>query len=497
MPRQKLDTTASRALHALETDHQLLHSVEQRAIVLWVLAASAPARRLCERLAEAIVADLRHRPERYDDLYTFALSLNAVYAFDQQLIAGDIQAMLAARLVGAEVMPGGPYAGSDGTVRDDANMQIAYLAATVAHPLPNLAMYYEQMQRWYQVNIQGIPTTDQYIKQAYVVRKSSAEQEDSSSTDKNKQYVYASANKAVVQAAPSLRPRVLSAIASLSTVDKSSEVALLPLMYAQSLQTRPLAMTDTLCCNLGVANIFCWVAYTIFDDFIDAEGIAATMPVAAYAQRTMLEMYMSLSQNADAASLIRDVFNTMDEANSWELNHCRATVDKGQLTITSIPDYGNLRFLYERSLGHALGPLLLQQITDSAHVDLLRQAFCHYLIARQLNDDLHDWAEDLATGQLSYVVISVLRDAGIGIGKHSLDDIMPGLRKVFWQQSVDILTGQILDYCGRARVTLEEVAPLRQNAAILMLVQRLEDSVARSLQIRDNGQQFIEKIRSN
>lgn len=488
-----LDTAASRALQALEASTELPQQVEERAMVLWILADSKPARQLCQRLSAEITAALQDDPSAYDDLYLFALSLNAVYAFDKHLITGDIQAMIARRLVAAEVMPGGPYADAAKVVYENANMQIAYLIAAIAQPLPNLQPYYKRALQWYQRTILALPEREAAIKWAHLVRAGSQGQPaETTSIKKNKEYVYATAQKMVLHAAPSLRPRVLSAIDSLNVVDKSSEVALLPLMYVQSLQRRPAAMTDTLCCNLGVANIFCWVAYTIFDDFIDAEGIAATMPVAAYAQRTMLETYMELSQSGDASTLIREVFNTMDEANSWELNHCRALVDDNTITIAKLPDYGNLRFLYERSLGHALGPLLLQQIVDAAQVGLLREAFCHYLIARQLNDDLHDWVEDLSAGQLSYVVVSVLQDAGIDAGTYKLADVIPSLRKIFWQRSIGRLGKQVIDHCQLARTTLNQVAPLRQGTAMLNLIQRLEDSVGRSIEMRDNGRQFIE-----
>lgn len=482
-------------LAKLGTNSEIFNDASVQARLLWVLAKVQIARPLCQRLVASIQKEI-HVGFHEVDLGVLSLCLNALHAYDVRLIDGATQAQLIERLVASEVQPGGPYRNIDGNVHSFTNVQICLLIASIAKPLPGLKRFEPAAQQWLAKHIEGKalesePPLVVLAKKARDVHISESES-DFSPRDKNKEYLYNAAMAEVTTLrTPYLQPQVLKAIQSLKKVDKTAEVALLPLMYVQSLQTRPAFMTDALCRELGIANIFCWVAYTIFDDFIDAEGIAATMPVAAYAQRTMLHKYMDIMETEQAYQLISCTFTTMDEANSWELNHCRATITDGFITIESIPDFDNLQFLYRRSLGHALGPLLLQSRDDPARVPAVKQAFCDYLIARQLNDDLHDWATDLEDGHISPVVTCVLNDAGIGAGTYELAKIMPSLRRAFWEVTAETVSKITLRHCRLARQGMNQGASLRPGAPILQLITRLEGAIARSVHTKKDGEDFM------
>lgn len=493
MSQQNHDFTPD-DLQFLSASDELLADPFSRAAVLWILAETPAARSLCERLTLTILAHF------HDDLETatleeIGLSLNALEAFHNQEVDGRLQAALAHRLVAAEVEPGGPYRDRNGIVEHDANMLLGRYVARVAKPLPKLALYVTAAESWIgqTINIDADPNDTPEVAAARRVRKKMRAHTAgrAASRDKNKKLIYNAALGEIEGLAPHLRQQAFAAINALSRVDKSAEVGLLPLMYAQSMRARPASMTDVLCRDLGIANIFCWVAYTIFDDFIDSEGVAATMPVAAYAQRAMLKKYMDITNSEEIYRLVSEVFNTMDEANSWELNHCRAEVNNGVVKLESLPQYSDLHFLYERSLGHALGPLLLQQRVDASRVGSLRRALCSYLIARQLNDDLHDWVEDLSAGRISVVVAQLLKDAGIRSGSVNVTSLLPTLQKVFWQTTAPAMCQLTLNYCQDARNQLNRMVSVRQQSPILGLIQHLEEGIHHSQRLRTNGDQFL------
>lgn len=60
-----------------------------------------------------------------------------------------------------------------------------------------------------------------------------------------------------------------------------------------------------------------------------------------------------------------------------------------------------------------------------------------YCAARQLNDDIHDWEDDLSNGRITYVSSLLLRQAHIKPGEHLLQELMPKLRKIFWDSELE------------------------------------------------------------
>jgi len=225
------------------------------------------------------------------------------------------------------------------------------------------------------------------------------------------------------------------------------EIAGLPALAAKLANAR---ITSTVLDDIYIYTTYGWIAYMIYDQFLDEGGDPTLLPVANRAQREMNRYFLSkLPGLADA------LLDRVDSANLWEANHCRCKPDAlvGDIVL---PDYGDLMPLADRSIGHALAVLAVLVeagfAIDSPKVNQTITFFEHYLIARQLNDDAHDWQEDLDHGQINSVGTELLK--GVDPNKR-LDD--PVLRKEmaerFWNQYILVVCQRILNELNLARDT--------------------------------------------
>src|SRR5207302_1646631 len=107
-----------------------------------------------------------------------------------------------------------------------------------------------------------------------------------------------------------------------------------------------------------------------------------------------------------------------------------------------IPDYKNYKQLAQKSLGHGLGPFAvlfsLGYRKNSPEIKNLLLFFTHYLIARQLNDDAHDWEKDLQLGHINAVCALIVKRYQT---KEHLslpyDQVVPQLQQVFWDEIIE------------------------------------------------------------
>lgn len=225
--------------------------------------------------------------------------------------------------------------------------------------------------------------------------------------------------------------------------DHSYEISLLPYLFSQQINTK-LSMAKIE--NLGKANICLWVSYTIYDNVLDNEGSVQLLPIANIAMRKALFYYSCVSRLASDTALVEESFRHMDAANNWELQNCRADRSAEIVTLSVIPDYGNLELLARRAQGHLLGPLLIYRKSDKYTWQgeaKLHTALDAFLIAKQINDDIHDWQADLIKGNISWAVAFMLTKLKITPGTYSVLYLQKKMAQYFWNQGcLEILTIQ-------------------------------------------------------
>jgi hypothetical protein len=190
--------------------------------------------------------------------------------------------------------------------------------------------------------------------------------------------------------------------------------------------------------QLALANLYGWIAYEIYDDFLDAEGNPLLLSCANLFLRKLAGIYALLDRTIPGAwSLFQTIMNTVDNANAWEQRYCH-------FPTTMPPSFNNYNILSDRSFGHALGPLTellaIGHPPRSPEYEHVADFFRHYLIARQLHDDAHDWADDLSRGRINSVGALILaqfqEESGELPENQFLLGIIQNLQSIFWTKII-------------------------------------------------------------
>lgn len=244
--------------------------------------------------------------------------------------------------------------------------------------------------------------------------------------------------------------------------DTDAQIIMLPLVVARAFKLKPASEVIQ---QLATCSLWGWMAYSTYDDFLDGEGEASLLPAANTCLRYLVEhLSTTLPTNKAFHTEVEAIMNRLDAANAWELVNCRGQLKGHILHLKHIPDYGDYWQLADRSIGHvisALGVLYAEGTTsDASSLTALHEFMKHYLIARQLNDDAHDWYEDLLAGHVNAVGAMLLRskypvipDGGLKI------DIVakkPILEQLLWEEIIDQACSDIKQHIDLARSALQK-----------------------------------------
>jgi hypothetical protein len=280
-----------------------------------------------------------------------------------------------------------------------------------------------------------------------------------------------------------LRKQALRVLGDTLKGDIDGQIALLPLFFRKSIGSLGKSISDECVVRLGLGTLYGWMAYTIYDDFLDKEGDVALLSVANISLRESCRIFDSvLPDNTMFSEFSHKIFDTIDSANTWEVVHCRSR--------DTMPDYGDYGKLAERSLGHALGPLSilfkLGYKEDSQEVQNLLDFFRHYLIARQLNDDAHDWQEDLDHGRINAVVPHIFHDLGSRKYSHNRD-----LEQIFWDKTILRVCRDISHHLLCARKSLKKISVLKDTAILAGLLTSIDHAVEQTLNSHKETNAFL------
>jgi hypothetical protein len=240
----------------------------------------------------------------------------------------------------------------------------------------------------------------------------------------------------------------------------------------------------------------------IYDDILDDEETPDLLPVANSCLRiTTAEYYKILT--GKYASVFEKIMSKMEYANSWERNLCYVGIKtkKGmQINQERIPIYDKeYTLLAHKSLPHALGPitLLLQNKPDSiSEIQSLINFFKHYLIARQLNDDAHDWYQDLEKGFINSVGSQILHTFFEKNGDGKIQHIYvskekESLHQFFWKNDIEEILTDIDNHIQMAKTQLKTMSFLTDQAYFLELLQPLERAIYRTKTERHKVTEFL------
>lgn len=239
--------------------------------------------------------------------------------------------------------------------------------------------------------------------------------------------------------------------------------------------------------DLCAAGVLGWIGYSIYDDLMDGHGDPSLLPLANACARAARSRFAEAPLSKAVLETVEGILDKTEAATLWERLHAR----------THPCDYGDLSVLWEKSLGHAIGPFLITAAAsprDSGSRTAVLEFFRHYLAARQLNDDAHDWADDLREGRVNPVGAMVLDLDPESSGAFSLNgrlDPDPSLVQTFWDSVLDRAASLIREHAARAREAASRIRVLSNAKFLCDLLVPLERAADAAVSERDRARAFI------
>ena len=244
-------------------------------------------------------------------------------------------------------------------------------------------------------------------------------------------------------------------------------VTLLPYIFCKSLGKNGKKISKKLIIQCGLANLYGWIAYTIYDDFLDGEGDKKILSMANVCLRELALIYNSILPKTNFADVFNKTMDEMDGANYWEIINCYN--DK------KLPNYGDYSQLAKKSLGHALGPIAILYSLgfdkNSPEVKNIWNFFKHYLVARQLNDDAHDWEDDLKKGFINPVTVEIFKKTA------NKNDF----KEIFWKEVLTEVSNIILENINKSRKNISKIKLIEKPNLILSVLTNPEQSVKQAI----------------
>lgn len=280
--------------------------------------------------------------------------------------------------------------------------------------------------------------------------------------------------------------------------DPEKHILLLPYYFTSSLGKKKDLIPYELLIKLGVANLFGWIAYTIYDNFLDNEGEPPLLPFANVALREVTSIFVEVLPHSDFYLFSKKIMDQIEQANFWEMTNCRVPItDTVYLTSNQIPNFLNHRQLAQKSLGHALGPLAilfaLGYTKNSPEVKSLLLFFIHYLITKQLHDDAHDWENDIKKGHINAIGALLLQRYSSHSPNRPLVTVVPHLQKLFWYEVILDVNVIISKHIRLAKKVLHDCSPIIDKTPLEMMLKEFEDGMEMAIQERHKALAFLKK----
>ncbi|MBL7058379.1 hypothetical protein ISS03_03510 [Patescibacteria group bacterium] len=279
--------------------------------------------------------------------------------------------------------------------------------------------------------------------------------------------------------------------------DITQPIVLLPYLFTKMLGETGNQITNNQLIELGEINLQGWLAYFVYDNIIDNDGDEKSLPIANILSRQVYKKINNFSQNyPDFKNYFETILNKIDISNSWEINNCRIIIKDNKINTSAFvwPNFDDLTALADKSMGHAIGPIailmLLGYCTESKEVKNLMLFFKHYIVARQLNDDAHDWESDLKNGQLTFVTKNVLNK--FTKEKVDLKKDLLNLQKIFWYESIVEVCKEAIIHAQKAQEYLAKIEIIKDQSLFNQFLASVRKASQKALDERKQTLEFLE-----
>lgn len=316
----------------------------------------------------------------------------------------------------------------------------------------------------------------------------------------------------------------------------TQQLVLLPTFFWNSLDKKlqnSIKNPQQFLSDLGSATCYGWIAYTIYDNILDNEGNPTHLSIANVCLRELTRIFTSSIAHIDTLSLkqkrtrqdqfttlFTSIMNTLDNANQWEVMYARCNPNKS-LHTQPIPSFREFAAHHStsiltqtsniqnpksnnvappvcnRSLGHALGPLAilfaLGFTEKSPTVKHTIAYFQFYLSARQLNDDAHDWEDDISKGHITAVSSFLLQQLPKRYSPQYYLKTQK-LQSLFWNHSIIHISQTIRSICQQGHKALSHISALHTPSLWSSLIEEQEHVAEEALTQRTNIKKFLKEL---
>jgi hypothetical protein len=414
-------------------------------------------------------------------------------------VGGIKLARVIKRLTEMEVDEGGPYSSEPG--RSDCNISfnlvIAYFLALQDIRLPKLDAFLEKNLAHIHNSSSSI-VDDKTIRSliskyqnllGHIDKEDSRRQPISYEEDEQRimEMIRKKFDERFAKFSPELRSRAKAVIEKTIRGNRDKQMPLMPYYTKIALGKSGETISDELIADMGLANIFFWAAFIIYDDFWDQDEAAdpRLLPIANILARHYIDFFCTLSADTEFGAFFHDLMDKLDAANAWEVENCRAKVEGNIFHIPEkLPDFGDYEIKYRPASGHILASVALLTKFDhelkTEDWGNILSYFKHYLVAMQLNDDAHDWEEDLNRGHLSTIVTLLLNDLKENGWEKTTIDLaadLPELKKVFWFNTMPKYVKIALSQTQTSRKSLHAISIIENPEPLERIINTTENVV--------------------
>jgi hypothetical protein len=343
--------------------------------------------------------------------------------------------------------------------------------------------------------LEAMEKIESKVKEKKLVNKKSANVDGKNMAEKYYQSVLELANHEIEQHPDPLRKKLQLALKEMAKKDEDGEIILLPWVFAKACDFED---NHQILPWLSLANMYGWIAYTIYDDFLDEEGQPAGLPIANVATANLDKIYHQIVEITGNKKIIEKFYNLMarmENANLWEVTNCRI---ENSCAKKDWPDFGDLSMIANKSIPHSMGPLSIIMLAKGAKPNdekRLEKFFHHYLVARQLNDDAHDWQEDLKRGQINAAGAMVLADFLVNNELFVIKRDMDQLKNIFWTKTIKQIAKITNKHIRLAKDTLADIAIVQDRDFIKQKLDNLAKAAQRAVSESMAAKEFIKEFK--
>lgn len=262
-----------------------------------------------------------------------------------------------------------------------------------------------------------------------------------------------------------LQNKATTALNCIKSLDKHQEIGL-SAYYANEYLGSPLA--PNVVEKLGYINMLGWLAYQVYDDWLDEDTSQYPLALAQLAWRTVGSEYTKICRGqVPLDDWVKKILDQVDVSNALE-------------KITDPPtDTGHST----KSIGHAIGVGVVFALGSKARnsvLDSVAQFFTHYLTAKQLCDDMHDWEDDLLNNRPTPVIQSLLKQYQLEHPEWNTGDIvgqLPELRRTYWKHTMPTILIQASDHITSAAAWCRDLPWEKKPAFFLNGLQQVQTAI--------------------